>query len=166
MTVISVSDSPTLVILEGLSSCLRNISEAMLEWCLQVALGQVLHQLDELLPANSLPLDDIFAAALLVFFGVKTLLVSTLLYFILAFALRHHTKWVHQSAIMSNSFSCRMPRMPMKVQPAREMKLKRKLAALETVCVLLLAWMGHTFKVIMMLLCSRKMIMDAYHACL
>lgn len=44
---------------------------------LQVALGQVLHQLDELLPANSLPLDDIFAAALLVFFGVKTLLVST-----------------------------------------------------------------------------------------
>lgn len=42
---------------------------------MQVALGQVLHQLDELLPANSLPLDDIFAAALLVFFGVKTLLV-------------------------------------------------------------------------------------------
>ncbi|EIE19495.1 UPF0016-domain-containing protein, partial [Coccomyxa subellipsoidea C-169] len=41
---------------------------------ISVALGQVLHQLDELLPANSLPLDDIFAAALLVFFGVKTLL--------------------------------------------------------------------------------------------
>lgn len=43
---------------------------------LQVGLGQVLHQLDELLPANSLPLDDLLAAALLVFFGVKTLLVS------------------------------------------------------------------------------------------
>ncbi len=42
---------------------------------MQVALGQVLHQLDELLPANSLPLDDIFAAALLIFFGAKTLLV-------------------------------------------------------------------------------------------
>ena len=41
----------------------------------QVFLGQGLHQLDELLPANSLPLDDIFAAGLLIFFGVKTLLV-------------------------------------------------------------------------------------------
>ena len=42
----------------------------------QVALGQVLHQIDELLPTNSLPWDDIFAAVLLVVFGVKTLLVS------------------------------------------------------------------------------------------
>lgn len=41
----------------------------------QVFLGQALHQLDTLLPANSLPLDDILAAALLIFFGVKTLLV-------------------------------------------------------------------------------------------
>jgi uncharacterized membrane protein len=46
----------------------------------QVALGQVLHQLDELLPANSLPLDDIFAAGLLIFFGLKTLLVRTSLH--------------------------------------------------------------------------------------
>ena len=45
-------------------------------WVSQVALGQVLHQVDELLPANSLPWDDIFAAVLLVFFGIKTLLVS------------------------------------------------------------------------------------------
>lgn len=36
----------------------------------------MLHQIDELLPANSLPWDDIFAAVLLVFFGIKTLLVS------------------------------------------------------------------------------------------
>ncbi len=36
----------------------------------------MLHQVDELLPANSLPWDDIFAAVLLVFFGIKTLLVS------------------------------------------------------------------------------------------
>ena len=43
----------------------------------QVFLGQGLHQLDELLPANSLPLDDIFAAGLLIFFGVKTLLVRS-----------------------------------------------------------------------------------------
>ena len=43
---------------------------------LQVFLGQTLHQLDELLPANTLPLDDLFAVALLVFFGVKTLLVT------------------------------------------------------------------------------------------
>jgi hypothetical protein len=42
----------------------------------QVFLGQSLHQLDELLPANTLPLDDVFAVALLLFFGVKTLLVS------------------------------------------------------------------------------------------
>ena len=42
----------------------------------QVFLGQTLHQLDELLPANSLPLDDLCAVALLVFFGVKTLLVT------------------------------------------------------------------------------------------
>ncbi|CAL5221304.1 g3472 [Coccomyxa viridis] len=41
---------------------------------ISVALGQVLHQVDELLPANSLPWDDIFAAVLLVFFGIKTLL--------------------------------------------------------------------------------------------
>ena len=41
-----------------------------------MALGQVLHQIDELLPTNSLPWDDIFAAVLLVFFGIKTLLVS------------------------------------------------------------------------------------------
>ena len=39
----------------------------------QVALGQVLHQIDELLPANSLPWDDIFAAVLLVFFGIKNI---------------------------------------------------------------------------------------------
>ena len=43
---------------------------------LQVFLGQTLHQLDELLPANTLPLDDLLAVALLVFFGVKTLLVN------------------------------------------------------------------------------------------
>ena len=40
---------------------------------LQVLLGQVLHQVDELLPASSLPFDDIAAAALLLVFGLKTL---------------------------------------------------------------------------------------------
>ena len=45
----------------------------------KVALGQSLHQLDELLPANSLPVDDLCAVALLLFFGVKTLLVRSLM---------------------------------------------------------------------------------------
>lgn len=43
--------------------------------CLQVVLGQALHQVDELLPSSSLPFDDIAAAILLVFFGVRTLQV-------------------------------------------------------------------------------------------
>ncbi|KXZ43499.1 hypothetical protein GPECTOR_88g442 [Gonium pectorale] len=40
-----------------------------------VLLGQVLHQVDELVPASAgdLPYDDLLAAALLVYFGVKTL---------------------------------------------------------------------------------------------
>lgn len=43
---------------------------------MQVALGQVLHQIDELEFANSnIPLDDLLAVALLLFFGVKTILV-------------------------------------------------------------------------------------------
>ncbi|KAK9844210.1 hypothetical protein WJX81_008141 [Elliptochloris bilobata] len=41
---------------------------------ISVALGQVLHQLDEFLPfGNGVPLDDLLAVALLVFFGVRTL---------------------------------------------------------------------------------------------
>ena len=44
--------------------------------CTQVVLGQALHQVDELLPSSSLPFDDIAAAVLLVFFGVRTLQVS------------------------------------------------------------------------------------------
>ena len=45
----------------------------------QVVLGQALHQVDELLPSSSLPFDDIAAAILLVFFGVRTLQVSSML---------------------------------------------------------------------------------------
>lgn len=43
--------------------------------CCQVGLGQVFHQLDELLPAvpGGFPLDDALAVALLVFFGLQTL---------------------------------------------------------------------------------------------
>ncbi|KAK9828656.1 hypothetical protein WJX72_001355 [[Myrmecia] bisecta] len=40
---------------------------------ISVGLGEVFHQLDELLPANSLPVDDLLAVVLLVFFGVQTL---------------------------------------------------------------------------------------------
>jgi hypothetical protein len=36
---------------------------------------QVFHQLDELLPASSLPFDDLLAVALLLFFGITTLKV-------------------------------------------------------------------------------------------
>jgi putative Ca2+/H+ antiporter (TMEM165/GDT1 family) len=46
---------------------------------ISVALGQVFHKLDELLPQTGLPLDDVLAAVLLVFFGVKTLQVRLLL---------------------------------------------------------------------------------------
>ena len=39
--------------------------------------AQVLHQVDELVPANSagLPYDDLLAVALLLYFGIKTLQV-------------------------------------------------------------------------------------------
>lgn len=41
---------------------------------LQVALGQVLHEIDQLEFAGSnIPLDDLLAVALLVFFGIKTI---------------------------------------------------------------------------------------------
>lgn len=40
---------------------------------ISVVLGQALHQVDELLPSSSLPFDDIAAAFLLVFFGIRTL---------------------------------------------------------------------------------------------
>lgn len=50
-------------------------SVAVSNVCLQVVLGQALHQVDELLPSSSLPFDDIAAAILLVFFGVRTLQV-------------------------------------------------------------------------------------------
>ncbi|DBA79178.1 TPA: hypothetical protein ACH3X1_009000 [Trebouxia sp. C0004] len=42
---------------------------------ISVVLGQALHQVDELLPSSSLPFDDIAAAFLLVFFGIRTLQV-------------------------------------------------------------------------------------------
>ena len=48
-----------------------------LQCLVQVVLGQALHQVDELLPSSSLPFDDIAAAFLLVFFGIKTLQVRT-----------------------------------------------------------------------------------------
>ena len=45
---------------------------------MQVVLGQALHQVDELLPESSLPFDDIAAAILLVFFGIRTLQVRAI----------------------------------------------------------------------------------------
>ena len=46
-------------------------------WHWQVALGQIIHRADELLPFTSpFPLDDVLAAALLIFFGLKTLKVN------------------------------------------------------------------------------------------
>ena len=47
---------------------------------ISVALGQTLHQLDELVPkgadpSSSIPYDDVIAAALLVWFGLQTLKV-------------------------------------------------------------------------------------------
>lgn len=44
-------------------------------WLYAVALGEALHELDNLLPASSLPFDDLLAVALLLFFGLKTLQV-------------------------------------------------------------------------------------------
>lgn len=40
---------------------------------ISVGLGRVLHEIDELFPELGIPLDDILAVALLVFFGVQTL---------------------------------------------------------------------------------------------
>ena len=44
------------------------------EFAERLGLGQVLHQLDELLPQSSVPWDDLLAVALLIWFGVQTLL--------------------------------------------------------------------------------------------
>ena len=60
----------------------------------KVVLGQALHQVDELLPSSGLPFDDIAAAVLLVFFGIKTLQVRAALWqwlrqFCIACELRH-----------------------------------------------------------------------------
>jgi len=40
---------------------------------ISVGLGQVLHELDELVPSVGFPVDDAFAVALLLFFGIQTL---------------------------------------------------------------------------------------------
>ena len=48
---------------------------------ISVALGQALHLMDELVPQlgeNKIPYDDLVAAALLIFFGVKTIQVGPL----------------------------------------------------------------------------------------
>ena len=39
----------------------------------QVALGELIHKADTFLPFGGLPLDDILATALLIFFGIRTL---------------------------------------------------------------------------------------------
>ena len=45
----------------------------------QVGLGEFLHQLDDRLPNFPVPIDDVLAVVLLVFFGVQTLKVRLLL---------------------------------------------------------------------------------------
>ena len=59
----------------GLAAAIHQIASCstLLALHLQVLLGQVLHQVDELLPASSLPFDDIAAAVLLLVFGLRTL---------------------------------------------------------------------------------------------
>ena len=41
----------------------------------QVALGELIHKADQVLPFNGLPVDDILATVLLIFFGIRTLQV-------------------------------------------------------------------------------------------
>lgn len=45
---------------------------------MQVGLGEFLHKLDDQLPNSPVPIDDVLAAVLLVFFGIQTLRVSSL----------------------------------------------------------------------------------------
>ena len=45
---------------------------------MQVGLGEFLHQLDDKMPNSPVPIDDVLAAVLLIFFGVQTLRVSSL----------------------------------------------------------------------------------------
>lgn len=67
---------------------------------------QVFHQIDELLPStNNLPLDDLFAVALLLYFGINTLKVWRIKTFL------HHTLScisVHTGYFMLG-FSHRLP---------------------------------------------------------
>ena len=43
----------------------------------QVGLGLVLHQADELIDTRGVPLDDLVAVALLLYFGIRTLQVRS-----------------------------------------------------------------------------------------
>ena len=58
---------------------MKEIGRAGAEFCcLQVLLGQVLHQLDQLELAGNVPIDDLLAVALLVYFGIQTIQVGYL----------------------------------------------------------------------------------------
>lgn len=45
--------------------------------CGQVGLGLALHEADQLIDTHGVPLDDLIAVALLLFFGIRTLQVRT-----------------------------------------------------------------------------------------
>ena len=73
MTVISVRLHLCLVCYcsaQGMTLVLRT---CVCPCCLQVALGELIHKADQVLPFNGLPVDDILATGLLIFFGVRTL---------------------------------------------------------------------------------------------
>ena len=96
---------------------------------ISVALGQTLHQLDELVPqgARSVPYDDLIAAALLVWFGLQTLKV-----------LRAIEPSDPHAACLFAIFTLhlaplRMPKTLQRAQRKKRGRLKRSLTALELV---------------------------------
>ena len=57
-------------------SCTTSVTPVQI--LLQVGLGLVLHEADNLIDTSGIPLDDIVAIGLLLFFGIRTLQVGRL----------------------------------------------------------------------------------------
>lgn len=66
---------PAQICLCGFELLERHESNRSPPLCVTRLRPQVFHQLDELLPASNLPLDDLLAVVLLLFFGITTLKV-------------------------------------------------------------------------------------------
>lgn len=85
---LSASAAPVHPSHDMVNNCTRVAAPISMRWCaasagpvqslLQVGLGLVLHEADNLIDTSGIPLDDIVAIGLLLFFGIRTLQVGRL----------------------------------------------------------------------------------------